>query len=187
MRKVLMRSLTVLVILALSIGAGFAYDYFCDVFDRKAHPREYSEYVNRYAVEYGVPEHIIYAVVKTESNFRSDARSPSGALGLMQLTPDTFDWLMLHLKGNYEVGMLYDPETNIKYGTYFLSYLYREFGLWDTAWAAYNAGVARVKEWQKNGDYADENGVLTAIPYKETREYVEKVKKTSQIYERLYY
>lgn len=182
-----MRSVTVLIIIALSIGVGFAYEYICDVFDRKAHPQEYRELVTRYAAEYGVPEHIIYAVIKIESNFRSDAKSTAGALGLMQMTPDTFDWLMTILRENYEVGMLYDPETNIKYGTYFLSYLYREFGLWETAWAAYNAGFARVKEWQKNEEYADENGVLISIPYKETREYVKKVKKASEIYERLYY
>lgn len=187
MRKMLARSLTVLVILALSVGAGFAYDYICDRLDRRAHPRAYEEYVSRYAAEYGVPEPVIYAVIKIESNFQSDAKSSAGALGLMQMTPDTFAWLMTHLKENYEVGMLYDPETNIKYGTYFLAYLYREFGLWETAFAAYNAGMARVKAWQENSDYADENGVLVSIPFKETREYVAKVKKATETYERLYY
>lgn len=184
-----MRSLTVLLIIALSISVGYAYDYICNIVDTRNYPQpvEYSQYIEKYANEYGVPEHIVYATIKIESNFKSDAVSSAGAVGLMQITPDTFEWLKMRLKESYEPGMLYDPETNIKYGTYFLSYLYSEFGLWETVWAAYNAGVARVRDWLENEEYADENGVLKNIPYKETREYTIKTEKASKIYERLYY
>lgn len=72
------------------------------------------------------------------------------------------------------VDMLYDPETNIKYGTYFLSILYEEFGSWDTVYAAYNAGRSRVNSWLSD-DEVTKDGKLVNIPYPETARYVKRV------------
>lgn len=89
------------------------------------------------AEEYAVPEEVIYAVMSVESNFKSDAQSSKGAIGLMQITPDTFTWLCSkNNASDTNPELLYNPETNIRYGTYFLSLLYSEFGVWDTAFAA---------------------------------------------------
>jgi len=187
MKKVLIRSLTVLLIIAAALASAVIYDRVWDKIDRAANPRDYSEYVQKYALIYGVPENIVYSVIKVESNFVSSAVSRAGAVGLMQITPDTFDWISFLLGENYEEGMLYDPETNIKYGTYLLSYLHGQFGTWETVYAAYNAGMTRVKTWQTNPEYADENGNLVNIPFKETRDYVKKVAKARETYIRLYY
>ena len=89
-------------------------------------------------------------------------------------------------KEDLETGILYDPETNIRYGTYYLSLLYSEFQVWDTVYAAYNAGRGKVNEWLSDERY-DNHGRLKNIPYKETAEYVEKVKNRSATYEKLYY
>lgn len=187
MRTAIKRTFVTLLIIALSLGIGYTYDIVRDRIDHHLYPRDYREYVERYSAMYGVPEHIVYAVIKVESKFVSNAVSHAGAVGLMQITPDTFDWLMMRQKEQMETGMLYDPETNIRYGVYYLSYLYQEFGLWNSVFAAYNAGPNRVKEWRKDPAYADVNGALTDIPISETKAYTDKVEKAANIYQKLYY
>lgn len=187
MKKAILRSIALILIIGISIAAGFIIDGICDAIDRKTHPRTYSEYVEKYSAIYDVPEAVIYATIRTESDFVSNAVSKVGAIGLMQMMPDTFKWLCEKKGESLEEGMLYDPETNIRYGTFYLSYLYSEFGLWETVYAAYNCGPGRVKEWQQNEEYADENGVLIRIPFKETSNYVKKVSKAVDIYEKLYF
>ncbi len=183
----LRRSAVIVAILLISVAVGFVYQAVWDRIDRGRYPREYSEYVSKYSSECGVPEYIIYSVINVESGFDSSAVSSAGAVGLMQITPDTFDFLMLLTKESLQHGMLYDPETNIKYGTHLLAYLYAELEDWDAAFAAYNAGINRVKGWLENPEYTDENGKLVNIPIEETRAYVPKVKKNIEEYKRLYY
>ena len=155
--------------------------------DRASHPRDYSDYVSKYSREYGVPEYIIYAVIKTESGFDSSAVSSDGAIGLMQIMPSTFEWLTDINDDDYQKGMLYDPETNIKYGTYYLSYLYGIYARWPTVYAAYNAGPSAVDGWLVDGKYSKDGMSLDYIPYEETRGYVASVEKASELYQRLYY
>lgn len=187
LKKTILRSITVLLIVSLSIGVGLLIDHILDGVDRKNHPQEYSEYVTKYSTAYGVPEYIVYAVIKTESNFDSSALSNAGAIGLMQIMPSTFDHICELLDEEYEVGMLYDPETNIKYGTYYLSYLYGIYARWPTVYAAYNAGVGTVDGWLANVQYSSDGMSLQYIPFEETNNYVESVKKSAQIYAKLYY
>ena len=91
------------------------------------------------------------------------------------------------MKRTAEDGMLYDPKTNIEYGTYLLSYLYMRYNRWDTVFAAYNAGMTRVDGWLTDPALTDENGRLQEIPIKETQEYVKKVNNAIDVYRRLYY
>ena len=187
MKKAIVRSIAIILILCISIASGFIISTVIDTINRKTHPLTYSDYVEKYSELYGVPEPIIYATIKTESGFKSNAVSSAGAIGLMQLMPDTFLWLCEKQGETHDAGMLYDPETNIKYGTYYLSFLYREFGLWETVYAAYNCGPNKVKEWQQNEEYADKNGILIKIPFDETEKYVKKISKSVSIYEKLYF
>lgn len=181
------RSAAILLILAISILSGFLYSALWDRADRIRFPQNYSEYVSRYAAEYGVPEYIVYAVIKTESNFESNAVSDAGAIGLMQITPATFEWVSRLMKRSSDRGMLYDPETNIEYGTYLLSYLYMRYNRWDTVFAAYNAGMTRVDDWLQDSRYSDGDGKLSEIPFRETEEYIHKVNDAIDVYRRLYY
>lgn len=173
-------------IVSLSIISGLWISDLLDKMDRASHPREYSDYVTKYARDYGVPEYIIYAVIKTESGFDSSARSSDGAIGLMQIMPSTFEWMTSINDESYETGMLYDPETNIKYGTYYLQYLYQRYSRWPTVFAAYNAGPGAVDEWLLDGKYSQDGMSLDKIPYDETRGYVAAVEKAADIYQRLY-
>lgn len=174
-------------IAVLAIGLGFLADFLITCLEKNAYPREYAEYVEVYAESYGVPEGLVYAVIRTESSFDSGAVSPVGAVGLMQLMPSTFEWLTDDkLFEHLESGMLYDPETNIKYGTYCLSFLYDRYGDWELALAAYNGGLGNVDEWLEDDKYADGEGRLKRIPFKETRQFVARVTDAWEMYERLY-
>ena len=105
----------------------------------------------------------------------------------MQMMPDTFAWLTDEILFEHlESGMLYDPETNIKYGTYLLSRFYDRYGDWELTLAAYNGGVGNVDSWLEDPEYCDGEGGLKKIPFKETRNYVKKVTDARDTYERLY-
>ena len=178
------------VILIISIVFGFAFDFICTKIEQAIYPKppEYASFVAEYSQKYRVPENLVYAVIKTESKFDSSAESSVGAIGLMQMMPDTFLWLAKDKLGDkFPAGMLYDAETNIKYGVYYLSWLYDRYSDWDIALAAYNAGLGNVDKWLEDPEISDlESGKLINIPFKETREYFKKVNKALDKYDRLY-
>ena len=187
MRK---RIIVIILIIAIAAGLAFATDGILNLSNKISHPREYEEYVTKYSKEYGIPEYIIYAVIKTESDFEPSAESSAGARGLMQMMPETFLWLTgsEHLNENLKADALYDPEVSIKYGVYYLRYLYRKFDYnWDNAFAAYNAGEGNVKTWLSSSEYSDGEGGLRKIPFSETKNYVKKVNKNIKSYKKLYY
>jgi soluble lytic murein transglycosylase len=178
-----------IVLLALLLVGILLYNIFEPKIDRALYPRHYSEYVSRYAEQYNVPENLIYAVIRTESDFDPNAISSVGAVGLMQMMPSTFRWLSDDMLGEFlEDGMLYDAETNIRYGVYYLRRLYDRYDSWLTACAAYNAGSGRVDTWLKDSSLTDLSGDLipSRIPIGETKAYVRRVQKAYNAYERLY-
>ncbi len=149
--------------------------------------RNFEEFVTKYSSEYEVPEALIYAVIRAESEFDPEAKSHAGAIGLMQLMPDTLDWLARLLNESEPTGDIKDPETNIKYGTFYLKHLYDRFGSWETALAAYNAGHGRVANWLKDEKYSSDGKTLSNIPIEETNNYVNKVMSDFNTYKKLYY
>ena len=151
---------------------------------QKVYKIEYIELVEKYSEEYGVPEALTLAVIKTESNFRADAVSRAGAMGLMQMMPLTFKDMQSRIGEEYDDDMLLDPEISIKYGTYYLAYLYRYFDNWDNAVAAYNAGMGNVSSWLKNDEYS-KDGELINIPFTETDRYLKRVKSSLLQYEEI--
>lgn len=186
------RPMAILIILALALIVGIGVELMWSLVDRSLYPQKYSEYVSKYAAEYNVPEDVIYATIKTESSFDPEAVSSAGARGLMQMLPSTFEWLTgyEHLNEGLTPNMLYDPEVNIRYGTYYLKYLYTKFGYnWDTACAAYNGGEGNVAEWLTDEKYSDGDGTLKDFPkdFEETENYVKKINKARAVYLKLYY
>ena len=156
-KNAIVRSVVIISILVLSVLCGLLFQLIWDHVDRVNYPREYSDYVDIYSYEYGVPEHVVYSVIKVESDFESGAVSEDGAVGLMQIMPDTFIWLTTENGEHLNSATLYDPKTNIKYGTYYLSKLYLQFGSWDEVFAAYNAGPDKVEEWLSDERYSEDN------------------------------
>ncbi len=183
-----------IIVLVVSILFGYLFDFVCEQIDYYVYsrPEEYSAFVERYSREYDVPEAMVYAVIKTESGFDPEAISGKNAVGLMQMLPSTFEWLtndILH--DGHSSNMLYDPQTNIKYGTYYLSRLYMRFGNWNTALAAYNGGEGNVSGWLSDTRYSDDGVELKIdklpLEFSETKDYVKKVNKAMKKYQELYY
>ena len=152
------------------------------------YPFPYREAVEQYAEHYHVDRDLAVAVMKNESKFQTEARSHRGAVGLMQLMPETAEWIADQLEdGSFRIDQLHDPETNIRYGIWYLATLEREFGGNDVlAVAAYNAGHGVVLGWMQEHHWGNDFSDINAIPYEETRAYVRKVLKDREKYRILY-
>ena len=186
-KNAVQRSAVIIVILALSLLIGYAYHFLGHQMDLRSHPREYSKYVTKYSAQYGVPEYVVYAVIHQTSGFQSNKVSDDGRIGLMQLTPETFRSLTAITREELDTGILYDPETNIKYGTYYLSYLFTKHSRWKTVLSVYLYDTDTVETWCKDAGNTDENGNLIRIPDSDAREKVEKAEETVELYQSLYY
>lgn len=161
---------------------GAAENYFLKAF----YPVKYSNYVKKASETYDLDQALIYAVIKTESGFDSNAESKAGALGLMQMMPQSFEWVQ-DLRGeSHKTSQLYNPEINIDYGCYLLKYFLDTYENEECAIAAYNAGFV-VSDWLKDEKYSNDGKTLESIPYNETSHYVEKVEKAKEMYNKLYF
>ena len=176
--------IAVAVLLAAAVGLFFALRAYY----RNAYPQKYQEYVEQYAAEYGVDPDFVYAVIKTESNFRPSVVSVNDACGLMQLLPSTLDWLqnLTPEDDRYVREDLFSPQVNIKYGVYFLSILFEEFKTPANVAAAYHAGINGVRNWLSDPEISPDGQTLENIPYPDTRQYVERIEKYYRIYQTLY-
>lgn len=171
----------------LLLAAGLALIFFGSIVgcvQSVTLPLRYTEELKAAADRYGLDRALVAAVVNTESGFDERAVSRDGAQGLMQLMPVTAEWIAARRGIGYEEGCLFDPETNLDYGCWLLSYLLERYdGNERYALIAYNAGHARLEEWIET--LADENGDFE-IPYPETRNYVKKVEGLIERYEKVY-
>ena len=186
------RPLAIIIILAIALVVGIVADLAWTALDKAIYPRQYADLVSKYADEYNVPEDVVYATIKVESSFDTHAVSSAGAMGLMQMLPSTFEWLTgdEHLAEHLSPELLFDPEVSIRYGVYYLKYLYSKFDHnWSVASAAYNGGEGNVAKWLSDERYSDGEGNLTAYPdeFDETKNYVKKIDKARKMYRELYY
>ena len=154
------------------------------------YPKTYSEIVTTYAEQYKVDENLVYAVIKAESNFRSNAESNKSAIGLMQIVEDTA--VDVAKKSNINIESqnireeLLKEDNNINVGTKYLSILLSKYGNIEVALAAYNAGIGTVDNWIEKQVIKSDGSDIENIPYKETNNYVRKILRDYKIYEKLY-
>ena len=184
-----LRNLTAFIFIIVSV---FVLLFFNRYFMKQIYPLKYENIVKIYSKEYNLRESLIFAVIKVESNFRKDAVSKAGAIGLMQIMKETFNWLKQ--KENIEnkdivinYKNLFDIRTNIKFGAYFLDYLICKYKDEKVALYAYNAGTGNVDKWLKDKSYSKDGKSLFRVPFKETEEYIKKVVKTEKMYKKLYF
>lgn len=175
---------SVIIILVIAVLLGIFGDLLLTGIDKLIYPDDYRELVEKYSVEYSVPAELIFAVIKVESDFTPDAKSSAGAIGLMQLMPDTYAYVAELLGERAFTALLYDPETNIKYGTYYLRYLTSKFGSLERALVAYNWGEGNFQNYIDENGYED--GDFINLPVKETRKYVDRVLEYCEKYSELY-
>ena len=146
---------------------------------KQRYPLEYEHVIVGHARNYDLDPALLAAVVYRESKFDPDARSSSGAVGLMQLLPSTAKGIALHTGGTrFVVSDLTDPEINVRYGAFYLRRLLRKYEDERLALAAYNAGQRNVDEW-----LVEDGG---RIGFAETREYVDEVLELRDVYARAY-
>jgi soluble lytic murein transglycosylase len=172
----------VVAFLVVVIAAAGAVLYLEDAkpgwYARIRYPLEYENIIRGHAQNYDLDPALLAAVIYRESKFDPNARSSSGAIGLMQLLPDTAKGIALHTGGGkFVVSDLNDPEINIRYGSFYLRRLMRKYGDTRLALAAYNAGQANVDEW-----IAEDKG----IEFPETRQYVDEVMDLRDVYAKSY-
>ena len=176
------RVFIIILIMALVLGA--IANAIIDTIYRWVFPEKYHSIVTKYAKQYSVPEELVFAIIKVESNFIPTVVSSAGAMGLMQMLPSTYEWLTTKLGDNYSKDDLYVPETNIRYATYYLQYLYSRFGTWEKAIIAYNWGEGNFSAFLNNEGYTE--GDYDSIPVTETKNYVKKVMHHWKKYKELY-
>lgn len=159
-----------------------------DISRKYVYPQKYCELVEKYSAKYGVNKNLVFAVIKTESNFDPSAESDVGARGLMQLMEDAYDWVGYRMedKRGIDYDSMFVPEYNIQYGTYLLMLLYNEYGDEATALAAYHSGRGNVNNWLKDGSLSSDGKVLNDIPSAATKHYVSKVMRAYDAYNNLY-
>jgi len=143
-----------------------------DFYLRARYPLRYEHIVRGHAANYRLDPALVAAVIYQESKFRPEARSDSGAVGLMQLLPETAKGIAMRTGGSrFEVDDLLDPEINIRYGCWYLRHLLDKYGSLDRALAAYNGGQGNVDR---------------GVQFPETRHYVDRVLDLRDVYARAY-
>jgi soluble lytic murein transglycosylase len=173
------RLVVTLALVATVVAAGLAVWHTQPVWlDRLRYPLRYEAIVKTHARNYDLDPALLAAVIYTESRFRPDARSPAGALGLMQLLPETGRAIALRTGGHaFVVSDLLDPEINVRYGSWYLRELIRKYDSVPVALAAYHAGQGNVDRWREEG---------LEVQFPETRAYVANVLELVPVYRRAY-
>ena len=175
-----------LVTIALSLALSIGVNYMpIDLVRSLFFPVSYAERIDDAAGRYGVDAHLVAAVIRCESGWNDAAQSGAGAVGLMQLMPDTArsvaDMGMVDTN-RFNPNNLTDPATNIEYGTALLSHLQSQLGTTDEVIAAYNAGLGTVQGWMAQSPA----GLSSDAVYPETRHYLERVNEALRQYTKYY-
>ncbi len=154
----------------------------------RLYPLDYYDIVNKYSAQYDLDPFLIMAMIKTESGFEAEATSGKDAKGLMQITDDTARWCCDKLGiANYEGEQLYDPEFNIRLGTFYADYLLDRYeGELTCVLSAYNAGMGNADKWLCDKKYSPDGKSIVSTPFNETTGYLNKVRFNYKIYEFLY-
>ena len=179
--KILYKSSFFIVVICLAITSLF---FVNDCFQKEfIYPIKYKAEVISASQKYGLESAFVFAVINVESSFDANATSSAGAKGLMQITTKTGEFIARRLNMPCD---LYDAKTNIEFGCYYFRYLFDRFSCFETAIVAYNAGEGTVGGWLKDSKLSYDGESLNEIPYPESKEYLEKIKKTFKKYKELY-
>ncbi len=179
------RFIPVLALLLIVVGvAGY---YLSRALEKKTYTLAYAAEIQTSAGEFGLDPYLVASVIFVESNGRAEVISPKGAVGLMQIMPDTGAWIAGKLDlSEYTEASLVVPAHNIRLGCWYLRYLLERYENRENALAAYNAGPGNVDKWLADENYA-KDGRLTNIPFEETANYIERVAWAYDIYTELYH
>ena len=166
-------------LLVLAGVAAWVVEAEPDWYLRARYPLEYEHIVSAHARNYDLDPALLAAVIYAESRFDPDVESPAGAVGLMQLLPDTAKGIAVRTGGEaFVVSDLRDPEINVRYGSWYLDHLRARYdGEMRLALAAYHAGQGNVDRWLEEGG---------GIAFPETQAYVNEVERVRRVYASAY-
>ncbi|WP_281885817.1 lytic transglycosylase domain-containing protein [Paenibacillus sp. YYML68] len=155
---------------------------------RLIYPIHYKEVIQQHAVKYKLDPFLIAAIIRVETNYKPDVSSVKGAYGLMQLMPDTSDWIIDKAPFDKSFKQRLDqPVVNIELGAWYLNWMDKQFdGNLYAVIAGYNAGHGKVSRWMSEGEWDGTFQHVDRIPYGETRHYVQRVMYYYDKYEKLY-
>lgn len=157
--------------------------------EKNIYKMSYESKIHQCSEKYALSESLIEAVIFTESSWENDALSPKGAVGLMQIMPETGAWIAEkngEEPGSFKTERLYESETNIEYGCWYLRFLLDKYdNNIKYALIAYNAGPGNLDKWLKDPVYT-KDGALNTIPFPQTADYIDKVYSAKEKYEEIY-
>jgi len=150
-------------------------------------PRPYWADLKKFSTANALDPYMVASLIRQESEFNPAAVSAKNALGLMQLLPKVGKGVAKQEKlKHFSAPQLFTPAINLQLGTKYFRSMVDQFGGFEYALAAYNAGDYRVRDWQANGKYRDIQEFVESIPFTETREYVQAIMRNANVYRQLY-
>ena len=161
----------------------------CNRLDRFLYPRKYEQLVEKWAAAYELDPLLVYAFIRTESGFDPQATSTVDARGLMQMTEETFIWLRSKIAPDEGLlfANLYDPETSIRFGCYYLHLCMERYNSdVATAAAAYHSGRGTVDALLQMEEHSADGETLQGFPYSQMNHYVKKITFCYAEYQRIY-
>jgi soluble lytic murein transglycosylase len=178
--------------------------YSNDWLGRWIYPIHYQDEISIASSQSQLDPFLVTAIIRVESNFKSDKISSKGAIGLMQIMPDTAEWITDLSAGSSKdiASRLTIPEVNIQIGIWYVSSLQKQFEQRLATMesnqdrialvaAAYNAGPGNVNKWLQEGIWDGSYGELALIPFGETRHFVQRIlyyyKKHERYYSEIWY
>ena len=179
-----------LFVLVVGVAGWTVYGWWQKELLRKTlatYPLAYRELIQQYAAEQGLEPAYIAAIIMSESSFDANNTSPVNAQGLMQIMPDTGEWIAGKFNEAYTEGCLYEPERNVKYGCWYMGFLIDRYnGDKACASAAYHSGQGTVDGWLQDPAYSADGRTLTVIPGENAKTYVERVLERYEKYKEIY-
>lgn len=146
---------------------------------------KYKNEIKEHSQTFAVSPALVASIINVESGFKDNRESPKGARGLMQIMPSTAEWIAVKLNDDFNQEDLFDHNKNIRYGTFYLSYLFDVFESLEMVICAYNAGMGNVKKWIEDKKFYNGEKFIK-IPFRETENYLQKVLKNLSYYKKKY-
>jgi soluble lytic murein transglycosylase len=150
-------------------------------------PKPYWPDLKKFSESNNLDPYLVASLIRQESEFNPNAVSRANAVGLMQLLPKVGRGVAKQQKlTHFSTAQLFTPAVNLQLGTHYFRGMVDQYGAFEYALAAYNAGTNRVDDWRTIGKYRDPQEFAESIPFTETREYVQAILRNANVYRQLY-
>lgn len=180
--------IVILLLLFLGIREGINFQY------RNQYKKQFKAEVAKYTSKYNIEEDLIYAIIKTKSDFNNNITFDDGSKGLMKISESNFIWVKDEISKKYprdsfdiSFENMLNPHFNIQYGGYLIYYYLQEFKDLETALVAYEVGLDQTKQWLNDSNLSKNcKLIISKLPNESTKNFVENVINTKKMYKKIY-